>query len=194
MGVSIGEGAAWVVMRGSALYRVDLTTRKVHRVPSVPAPVDVAARQGIVWVLDEQKGLVRLDARDGTIASPAIPVATRVGGDVYAAPGTVWIGNPATDTLIAFNADTNSFGAYFQLRGDYVDMAVLNSTVWVLTRDQQGNSLLTALDPRTGHELASPMSVAGYPVEISTDGHALWIAQRDANALLRVDPTTVLNH
>ena len=188
--ISVGEGAVWAVVGDRSLYRVDPESFEAQEVAAVSAPVDVAARDGAVWVLDQDQGLLQLDPGTGDAVGEPLPdVPGR--GDISAGQGVVWIGNKQDDTLLRIDAATRDISGVFQVTGTYIDMAVSETVIWVLSRTNE-DARLTALDPNSNGEVLGTLRISGDPVEVSAGQTGLWVVSRGRGALLRVDADAVL--
>ena len=187
--ISVGEGAVWAIVNYDRLLRIDPETVEVKTIEGVGSPRDVAARAGSVWVLDEQAGIVRLDPETG---SPiAKPIDTGVStGDISIAAGVVWLGDEGSNTVTRIRPRTTAFGGQFQVSGAYVDMAVLDDTVWVLSRDRD-RTILSAIDRVTMKALAEPVILRAEAVEVSASKAGVWVVSLD-EGLLHVDPASIL--
>ena len=188
--VSVGEGFVWAIVDESRLLKVDPATYEAEAVAATTAPVDVAARDGSVWVLDRERGLMRLDpVTTELVTEPAVTFRRR-SADISAGGGVVWVASETDDTVIRFTAEGSTPPGTFQVSGTYVDMAVSESIVWVLSRSGD-RSILTALDPRTLRALGEPLELVGDPVEVSSGGGDVWVTARAAGAILRIDSASV---
>lgn len=187
--LSIGEEAVWVVVEGEGLIRIDPVSLEATRIEGANAPVDVAARDGSVWVLDEEAGLLQFDPVSGEQLGKAIPGLTG-GGDISGGGGVIWIGDRSGDKVIRLDAATRELKASFEVTGTYLDMAVSDEVVWVLSKPN-GHALLTALNIETAKPLGKPLKLDGDPVEVSSSGGAVWVVARELGAILRIDPAAV---
>jgi streptogramin lyase len=184
--VSVGEGAVWAVVGERSLVRVDPKTFAVDDIEQVQDPVDVAARDGAIWVLDSKQGLLKLDPPTSTLLGRPITVPAGQ-GDISAGRGVVWIADKKDDTLIRIDAATSAVTGIFQVEGTYLDLALTETSTWVLSATD-GHGLLTALDPVTGDALGTPIALEGDPVEVSVGGSGVWVVARAGGAILRIDP------
>ena len=187
--LSIGEEAVWVVVEGEGLIRIDPDTLEPTPIEGPSAPVDVAARDGSVWVLDEEAGLLQLDPITGQQRGDAIPGLTG-GGDISGGGGVIWVGDTSGDQVIRLDAASRRFTGSFEVRGTYLDMAVSEEVVWVLSKPN-GHALLTALDINTAEPLGKPLKLEGDPAEVSSGGGGVWVVARELGAILRIDPAAV---
>jgi streptogramin lyase len=189
--ISVGEGAVWAVVGNQRLVRIDPTTLEVDTIEGLTAPRDVAAREGAVWVLDEDQGLVRLDPTTGS-PTPDKPIAaTATTGDILVGGGLVWIADENSNTILQIKPRTLAFSGVFQVPGTYLDMAVREDAVWVLSR-RNDRTLLTAFDPVETDALAEPVRLRADAVEVSASSTGVWVVTTD-KGLLHVDPDLVLD-
>jgi streptogramin lyase len=189
LSISVGEGYIWTIVDGRELVRVDPATFEVEPIGTTSAPVDVAARDGSVWVLDTERGLMQLDPVSGELRTDPEP-SLNSSTDVSAGRGVVWLASREDNSVVRFAAEGGGPPRFFEVRGDYIDMAVSESIVWVLSRPN-GHALLTALDTQTANPLGAPLRLEGDPVEVSSGGGGVWVVARELGAILRIDPAAV---
>lgn len=188
LSISVGEGYVWTVVDDTELVRIDPTTFEVEPIPAATAPVDVAARDGSVWVVDADRGLLQLDPISGELRTDPEP-SLNTGSDISAGGGIVWLASREDDTVVRFPVGGGTPGT-FRVRGTYIDMAVSEEIVWVLSRPN-GHALLTAVDPEQGRQLGKPLKLEGDPVEVSSGGGSVWVVARELGAILRIDPASI---
>lgn len=191
MSISVGDYAVWVVVDGR-LKMVDLETQEVTVVPGINDPVDVAANYGMVWVLDGEEGLLRLDPVTGERRAEPIPVRG-ITGSVFAGAEGIWVADRGDDTIVSVDPDTGQTLVIAQVRGTYLDLGFDQSAVWVLSRAEGSNGYLTPLDLMTGKPLSEPVELEGQPVDVATGAGAVWVALRDERAVARVDAGALLD-
>jgi streptogramin lyase len=186
--ISVGEGAVWAIVAHDRLVRIDPKTLQKETIEGLQAPRDVAAREGAVWVLDEEDGIVRLDPETGSPVGKPIPLTAT--GDISIDGGVVWIGDEGSNTVFKIKPRTTAFGGNFQVPGRYIDMALYEDAVWVLSR-QGDRTLLSAIDRATMKSLAEPVRLRAAAVEVSASKDGVWVVSED-EGLLHIDPNTVL--
>jgi hypothetical protein len=76
------------------------------------------------------------------------------------------------------------------VKGTYIDIAVSENVVWVLS-SSNGKALLTALDTTTARALGASLKLEGDPVEVSSGGGDVWVTARSAGAIFRIDPAAI---
>lgn len=190
MSISVGDNAVWVVIDGE-LKMVDLETKRVTVVESASQPMDVAANLGMVWVLDGDEGLLRLDPSTGARNAAPIPVRGLT-GDVYAGAEGIWVADRGDDTIVSVDPDTGQTLVIAQVRGAYLDLGFDRSAMWVLSRAEGTNGYLTPLDLTTGEPLMDPLELDGQPVDVATGAGAVWVALRGEGAVARIDPVGLI--
>lgn len=186
--ISVGEGAVWAVVDESRLVKVDPDELTYEDIEGPTRPIDVAAREGSVWVLDAEQGLLQLDPATGQAVGE--PIGGVTSGDVSAGRSAIWLADEDEDTIIRLDATTRAFGDTYQVDGTYIDMAVSETVLWVLS-EEGGRSLLTALDTGSAEPLGSPLELTGDPVEVSSGAGGVWVVARESGAILRIDPAAV---
>ncbi len=187
----MGQGAVWVVVQDTKLIRIGIHSHRASIVSLVHHPLDVAARQGAVWVLDAKKGLVQLsDAGDRILGDPIrvnpISVATNRSGDVFTGPGALWIASRGSNTITQIDPTTRTLVSTTELDGDYIDMAITPTGVWTLSRAGDQVAYLTHLDASTGKPIGTPTKLGGDPVQITNTNPDLWIALRADGGIVRI--------
>jgi hypothetical protein len=188
--IAVGEGAVWAIVARERLVRIDPETLQVETIEGFSAPRDVAAREGAVWVLDEVEGLVRLDPTTGsTVGKPIKSIATN--GDISIGGGVVWIGDERSNVVLKFSPRTTAFGGTFSVPGRYIDMAVHEDAVWVLSWNGR-RTLLSAIDHVTGDPLSDPVVLRTDAVEVSASKDGIWVVSK-SEGLLHVDPDAILS-
>jgi YVTN family beta-propeller protein len=198
--VALGEGAAWVLMRGGVV-RVDPSTNEVGDLIHVPRNiVSLAVGEGSVWVVrhpnvrrpsDVPGSVVRIDAQTGkTIADIGVE---RSPSGIAVAYGSVWVSNMADGTLSKIDPRTNSVVATIHLGGTPPDLfaggRVIRAgfgSLWI--DNDYGNVTVIRMDPRTGKVQAVFPSAENVAV---ADG-AVWVTRYGAHpeGPQRIDPVT----
>ena len=190
MPISVGDAAVWVIIDGR-LKMVDLETQEVTVVEGVEEPIDVAANLGMVWVLDGNEGLLRLDAFTGARTGDPIPVRG-ITGDVYAGAEGIWVADRGDDTIVSVDPDSGQTLVIAQVRGTYLDLGFDSSAMWVLSRAGGTSGYLTPLDLSTGEPLREPLRLDGEPVDVATGAGAVWVALRGEGSVARIDPISII--
>ncbi|HYI44963.1 MAG TPA: hypothetical protein VE174_05800 [Actinomycetota bacterium] len=188
--ISVGEGAVWAVVGEKSLVRIEPSTFATDVIEQVEQPVDVAARDGAIWVV-EQRGVMKLDPATSEVLGEPITVPAGQ-ADISAGLGAVWIADKQDDRLIRIDAATSAGLKIFEIEGRYLDLAVTEDAAWVLS-SAGGRGLLTAIDPVNGTALGASLELAGDPVEVSIGGGGVWVVARSDGSILRIDPERVID-
>lgn len=189
--LSVGADAAWVVVPGEKVLRIDLITMEPDELDLGGSPVDVAARGEGVWLLDAETGLSTLDPVTGAPLTDPTNVATDATGDLYANQGSLWIARGSDDTITRINQATGVLTGDFPVPGSYIDLAIDDRAVWVLSGPAEG-AFLTPLDLETGRTLAEGIEING-ALEVRTRGGVVWVAANGAGRVLRIDPSAAID-
>jgi streptogramin lyase len=156
--------------------------------------VDVAAELGDAWVLDGERGLLRLDPDTGRMLGDPISIQGYSGqGDVYAGAGAIWVGDRGASSLVRIDPQDGRLLGTVQLQGNYLDLAFDGNAVWALSRTNGTDANLTALDLSSGRAIGSPLPIKGGAVEVATGAGSVWVALKDEAAVLKIDPVAFMN-
>jgi streptogramin lyase len=145
----------------------------------------------MVWVLDGEEGLLRLDPMTGERRAEPIPVRG-ITGSVFAGAEGIWVADRGDDTIVSVDPDTGQTLVIAQVRGTYLDLGFDQSAVWVLSRAEGSSGYLTPLDLLTGRPLSEPVKLEGQPVDVATGAGSVWVALREKGAVAKVDPIPLL--
>lgn len=159
----------------------DRTTGRVGR------PTDIALGDGLVWVADVyDKSVTRVDATTGE-AQPTIQgvVARRI---AYGA-GSGWAIDDLVDRLLRLDRQSGQVAQEIDLgAGAYPNgLAVGADSVWV---GNVGPSTLSRIDTVRATVTVPGIALRGVPEVVSSGTHDVWIAARDNDIVMRVDPST----
>lgn len=143
--------------------------------PLLGRPAALAVADGVVWVADEERGvLLRLDADNGAelgppVAVSAVPVAAAAAGD------TVWVVD-AGGTVTPVDAEIGEAGDPVELGGTLVDVAARGPLVWVADIER---SVVHSIDPEDVARVSEVEVPAGV-VRIAVTGERLWVTNLDS--------------
>jgi streptogramin lyase len=176
----------WVSVAERELVQVDATTGDVVRRIGSVRPVNVAARDGAVFVL-EADGTVRgIDAATGEPTAIELSFEVEGSGDVHLHDGSIWVAEG--DGASLYSADVASGSSpirSFGFRGTYVEMAHTTRGVIVLSELGDGTGILTLIDPDTG-DATEVGEVEGGPRDLVRGLGDMWVSAHDAGVLLRI--------
>lgn len=176
----------WVSVIERELVQVDLATGEiVRRIDSV-RPVNVAARDGAVFVL-EADGTVRgLDPLTGEPNAIELSFDVEGRGDVHLYGGTVWVAEGDGSELYSVDVEAvSSRIRSYSFRGTYVEMVEVDDGILVLSDLGDGTGVLTLIDPDDGGstELAE---IDGTPRDLVRGLDDLWVSAWGADAVVRI--------
>jgi DNA-binding SARP family transcriptional activator len=133
--------AAWVLTRDGALVRV------AEQASTVGPPIDVgdtggsslAVGGGAIWLVDAAQGILeRFDDPGGARAEP-IEVGAGAGPVVYA-HGTVWVAQPARQSVLRVDAGDRRIVGEVRVDGTPRDLASDGSHLWVSVSSPRATS------------------------------------------------------
>ncbi|HEV2757108.1 MAG TPA: hypothetical protein VG318_15180 [Actinomycetota bacterium] len=178
----------WVAVVGKELVQVDPTTSKVVRRITDVTPVNVAARAGRVFVLEDDGAVVELDPITGerTGFERTFDVSDR--GDVHFYGGKLWVADGDGSVVYAADAsDTSAAIDVYEFPGSYQEMVHLPTEVLVLSDSGSGGilSAVTAAGVRTfdGVEL-------GMTRDLVLGAGSLWVSNDEAGTVTRLRVVT----
>lgn len=191
MRISVGDNAVWIVVDSARLERLDLGTGRISTT-GISDPIDVSARSSQAWVLTK-RGVQRIDSATGRPVGGIIASPT-ASGDLFVKEGLIYLSSAEADQVVQFKGATRKFQGRFSVAGTYADLATSRRAIWVLSRKGDGSGLLTPIDPVSFQPLSSPVVLTGDPVRATADGRSVWVVERSAARLVRVDQATVLRN
>jgi streptogramin lyase len=137
IGVAIGFGDLWVATRvpgsnPSIVQRVDPANgRRLASVTVGHVPVDVAAGEGAVWVLDQSGAVYRIDPTTNRVRT--IGSGAESGSQIAVGEGAVWVTDRSGATVTSIDPRTNDAGDPIDVGGQVIGLAAGEGAVWVLT-------------------------------------------------------------
>ena len=180
-----------------AVAVIDPATNEVTTVASVgtnPGPIAYEPRSHSLWVgnLDDES-VSRIDVRP-VRTGRTIPLGQRPLG-LAAGAGSVWVAGASrtrpfvTARRIDPRFDTGGERVKVQsLPEGEASIALSRRSLWVAP----SFGLLTRLDPISG-AVTGPRLQADYsPTTVAADGRAVWVADRFANIVSRIEPRTLV--
>lgn len=176
----------WVSVVDRELVQVDPATGdEVRRIDWV-RPVNVAARDGAVFVLASDGTVRGVDQLTGEPASVDLSFDVEGRGDVHYDDGHVWVAEGDGSTLYAVDvAAVSKRILSYEFRGTYVEMVHTPGGVVVLSDLGDGSGVLTEIDTETGdtRELGE---IGGGPRDLVHGAGAYWVSTSDADAIVRI--------
>jgi YVTN family beta-propeller protein len=214
--IAVGAGAVWVGNTGeNTLTRIDAATRKVVRTIGLPGtPLDLVFAGGSVWVnADYGDGISRLVPVDPTTNVPGPPVelgrAPRFGVDIsnerdwLALAGdaeAVWATNPVERTLTRIEASgrvtVKKIASKVPEPGPPlpgvswpVALAVGNTSVWSAWYSPGAETNVLARTSTETSKMTARIKFAGKPDAVAATPGSIWVLEREAHSVWRVDPS-----
>ncbi|MDQ4024483.1 MAG: hypothetical protein M3217_03175 [Actinomycetota bacterium] len=176
----------WVSVVGRELVQVDPASSKVVRRITDVTPVNVAARTGRVFVLEDDGTVVELDAETGerTGFERSFDVVDR--GDVHFYGGKLWVA--AGDGSVVYAADAADASApveTYRFPGTYQEMVHTPAQVFVLS-DSGRTGILSALSS-AGTETFAGVDLDASPRDLVQGAGSLWISNFDDGTVTRLE-------
>ena len=190
--MAAGEGSLWIARRGrgndgtaTELLRVDAARGAITAIPlsgAAPSPISVAYGFGSVWVLDEYRGLVRVDPDSGE-AIATIPIAGMLRDcHVAVGPDAVWVSS--RDAMVdRVDPATNTVAATIDVTSSASGLLATDDAVWV-----DGAGELIRILPRANAQLGS----VGMTVQddlaagLAQAGNGVWVGSGLSGAVVNV--------
>ncbi|HEX2296495.1 MAG TPA: hypothetical protein VHN37_14470 [Actinomycetota bacterium] len=176
----------WVSVVEEELVQVDPQTGDEVRHIDWMSPVNVAARDGRVFVLDEDGTVHGVDPATGEPDGIEISFDVSDRGDVHFYDGTLWVAEGDGSTLyssgVALGSDEIES---YPFRGTYVEMVQTEQGIVVLSDVGDGTGLLTLVDPGTGsvEELGE---IGGSPRDLVRGEGDLWVSASAVDTVVRI--------
>jgi YVTN family beta-propeller protein len=130
--LAVGEGYAFVGDAQGDLRRIDPVTQETRAVSFGGRIEDIAVAGDIVWVVTDERKLLRLDAGSLT---PSATVALRDAPSALAfGAGGVWVASADAGTVTRIDPATNQVVETIEVGNRPQGIAVANGLVWVTVR------------------------------------------------------------
>ena len=169
--VTATADAAWVLTRDGSLVRVR------ERGSRAGTPIDVgdigeaslAAGGGAIWVVDAAQGILQRYADASGSRSEPIDVGAGAGPVAYVA-GTVWVAQPARETVLRVDARDQRIVGEVRLGATPRDMAGDGSHLWVSVTSAQATS--STCGPMRRAPGAPPDAVVAADLPLRSNGRS----------------------
>jgi streptogramin lyase len=148
---------------------------------------DVAASDGLVWLLDDRSSSVtRYDPTARRMSQIVTLTQDDINEDLAVGEGYVWVANGDTGTVLRIDPATGHVSDPLLVGGDYAAIATGEGAVWVLAVDDGGVGSLFEIDPETIRVL-DRLTVAGDPADIVVADGSVWVTNNDTDTLTQID-------
>jgi YVTN family beta-propeller protein len=200
-GVTAAEGIVLVAVTGDDRIRqIDPVSRLALRAFHATTPLEVAARDGVVWIANGNSfdgpnppggGTVeRLDLATRTLVQtrvgPAVPGNAEQTTIAAGAEG-VWAGNSDAARVVRLDPRTGRIAGVVPETIQVVGVAVGAGSVWAA---DAVNEVVYRIDPKTARVVAR-IPVADGPRRLAVGEGAVWAVGEFPNSgVWRIDPTT----
>ncbi|HZQ87135.1 MAG TPA: hypothetical protein VFA83_19995 [Acidimicrobiales bacterium] len=154
--------------------------RAIVTVPIAGRPSAVTVSRGLVWVADDQRGvIVTVGERSAKVVGAPIKVGPSP-ISLAADADSVWVGD-ATGTLTRIDARSRRVsGAPQQLGGVLSGVALASGAVWVVDNE---HGTLVRVDPAT-MQPGQPVTLPDGAVRVSVDGADVWVTNGENTVTL----------
>lgn len=182
---TIAKGSGWLHANTGVVYRVDVTTGKIHRVSLVDrglcsSPKDIAMAFGVVWLACKEGHVVEVPLNGGR---PMV-IPTGAGAHTFAVSDeALWVTNYLDGTISRIDPGTREVTTIRDV-GSGVGITVGGGYVW--SSDAMG---IAKIDPRTGKVIDHLAVAAGSYYELVWDDGVIWASTRGPK-VLKIDATT----
>jgi YVTN family beta-propeller protein len=186
-----GDSGGGLTVRGNAVGIIDpVSNSVVGEIPvgQRPGPLDFGA--GALWVANlDDETVSRIDPGRRTIAGN-IPIGAAL-TDLAAGASAVWaLSTSPAPKLAQIDPRFDNVAGTIEIRslpGGSGGVAVRGGDVWAAP----AFGLLSRIDSRTGRIVATA-EAGGSPTRIAVSRDAVWIADADAGAVMRIDATNLV--
>lgn len=176
----------WVSVVGKSLVQVDPVTSQVVRTVAGVTPVNVAARTGRVFVLEDDGTVVELDAETGERTGFERTFDVAGGGDVHFYGGKLWVAS--RNSSVIYGADVSDTSAPLQtyrFSGTYLEM--VHTPAQLLVLSESGGEGILSVVSGTGAESFRGVDLGGSPRDLVQGAGSLWISNFDAGTVMRLE-------
>lgn len=175
----------WASVVERELVQIDLATGdEVRRVDWVQ-PVNVASREGRVFVLDVSGVVHEVDAATGEPAPFEQSFDVEGRGDIHFDDGRVWVAEGDGSTLYSAPVDGVGEIESYPFRGAYVEMVHTIAGIVVLSEMGDGSGVLSLIDPGTS-EVTELAEIDGDPRDLVQGLGDLWVSAFASDMLVRI--------
>jgi outer membrane protein assembly factor BamB len=141
----------------------------------------LAVGDGFVWVVKDNREVVRVDAASGEIEEDPVEVPEAFG--VATGEGAVWVVSASGEVTRIDPGSLQATTPRARIRGA-LDVAAGLGSVWVTSSDRR----LTRLDPDTLEPAGKPIPVGDEAASVSVGAEAVWVANGGDGTLTRIQP------
>jgi DNA-binding beta-propeller fold protein YncE len=154
-------------------------------VPLTGRPADVAADGDVLWVADDERGVVvRLDAADGSSLGEPIAVSPQPAA-IDVGDGVVWVADPDGTVTRVDSTTGSAHGPPLAVGGVLVDVLADGRRAWVADIEA---GVVRSVDADTD-EVGPPIEVPGGVVRLVRAGPRIWVSGVE-DTITPLDPVT----
>ena len=199
---TVADGMVWIssfVL--DRLLRVDPVSHRVTRIKTgpddQPGTLNILSAAGKLWVTNHHDGTVAVVDPATSQVTATVPVFRTgcCGAQALTTDGTsVWVTIPGADlsesAIVRIDAAAHTVTSTFTgvPDGPCGGLAIAVGKLWSTASDCDGQGVMK-VDPVT-NTLADYFHRAGVPGDVLSAFGSIWIATRDPDALVRIDPMT----
>lgn len=177
-------GAPPATAESNSLAIFDPQSGRLVADPSVGAtPTQVAYGEGAYWVTNADGDSVsKIDPGTDAVVD-TIPAVGSSPSGIAIGNGSVWVANSLGGTVARINATTDGVVQRIPVGNGPVGIVYAAGAVWVANT---ADETVTRIDASTGQRSKRPLAIDA--TELAVGDGALWVTQREANHVVRIDP------
>ncbi len=177
----------WVSAVEEELLQIDPVSGDVVRRIADLEPVNVAAREGAVFVLESDGTVHGLDPLTGEPNALQLSFDVEGRGDVHYYDGRLWVAEGDGSTLHSVDvASGSSTIASYEFRGTYMEMVLVPEGVLVLSDLGDGTALLSLVDV-AGRDTEELATLGASPHDLVRGLGDLWVSNSAAGTVTRLE-------
>jgi len=172
-------------LKTAVLREVNGYRERGEPIPVSPSPIAIDVGVGLVWVVDPDGTVTRIDRSSGAALAPVAAGGALV--DVLADGDRAWVADIEGGTVRSIDGATGEVGPAVTVPAGAVRLAKAGDRIWVTGLEDR----VTPLDPATG-AVGPAVRVGTGPIGVEATATALWVANSDDDTVSRLDPATGL--
>lgn len=149
-------------------------------------PIDLAASNGLIWVLDPFAGTVTVVDADDARVLQTIEVHGRA---LAATEDAVWVADDIADVVHRIDPRTRGVVATIELPegSGPSDIAAADGAVWVVNAL---SGTVSRIEASTNDIVVPGLALARVPTAIAAGSDAVWVISAIGDTVMRIDPDT----
>ena len=186
-GVAAGYGAIWVTnQEADTVSMIDSQTYDVTDLGTRGSPTAAAVGEGAAWVVNGFDGTItRVEPRTQSTRTISLEPGSK---GLAVGLGYVWVTNSLNGTLVRIDPQTLET-TRSSIGGRPGSVAIGAGSLWVADAASEVGRILR-IDPSDGRVHES-LELDVEPTQIAADATGVWVTSSLADAVLRIDPTSL---